>query len=51
MYLKYFKKCQPAVDLKSKDNTKEILKKLESEYENINVLSWKDCKDMIDNIE
>lgn len=39
------------VDLKSKDNTKEILKKLESEYENINVLSWKDCKDMIDNIE
>lgn len=39
------------VDLKSKDNTKEILKRLEMEYDNIKVLNWKDCKDMIDNIE
>ena len=39
------------VDLKSKDNTKEILKRLEIEYDNIKVLNWKDCKDMIDNIE
>lgn len=39
------------VDLKSKDNTKEILKRLEMEYDNIKVLNWKDCKEMIDNIE
>ena len=39
------------VDLKSKDNTKEILKRLEMEYDNIKLLNWKDCKDMIDNIE
>ena len=39
------------VDLKSKDNTKEIIKRLEMEYDNIKVLNWKDCKDMIDNIE
>ena len=39
------------VDLKSKDNTKQILKRLEMEYDNIKVLNWKDCKDMIDNIE
>lgn len=39
------------VDLKSKDSTKEIIKRLEMEYDNIKVLNWKDCKDMIDNIE
>ena len=38
-------------DLKSEDNTKEIAKKLEKEYDCLKVTSWKDCKDIIDNID
>lgn len=38
------------VDLDSKDNTKEIVKKLEEEYECLNFLNWKDCKQIIDNL-
>lgn len=37
-------------DLKSTDDTKEIVKRLSKEYEEINVVSWKDCKDIFDNI-
>ena len=37
-------------DLRSTDNTKEILKKLSNDYEILKVSSWKDCKDLIDNI-
>lgn len=37
-------------DLKSTDNTKEIAKKLSDEYECLKVVSWKECKDIIDNI-
>lgn len=38
-------------DLKSTDNTKEIAKKLSDEYECLKVVSWKECKDIIDNID
>lgn len=38
-------------DLNSKDNTNEILNRLSKEYECINKLKWKDCKELIDNIE
>ena len=38
-------------DLKSLDNTKEIAKKLSKEYECLKVLNWKECKDIIDNVE
>ncbi len=38
-------------DLKSTDNTKEIAKKLSYEYECLKVVSWKECKDIIDNID
>ena len=38
-------------DLKSIDNTKEIAKKLSQEYECLKVISWKECKDIIDNID
>lgn len=38
-------------DLKSKDHTKEIARKLSEEYECIKVLSWKECKDIIDNVD
>ena len=37
-------------DLRSTDNTKEILKKLSNDYEILKVANWKDCKDLIDNI-
>ena len=38
-------------DLKSTDKTKEIAKKLENEYDCLKVTSWKECKDMIDNVD
>ena len=38
-------------DLKSTDNTKEIAKKLEKEYDCLKVTSWKDCKEIIDNVD
>ena len=37
-------------DLKSTDNTKEIAKKMEVEYECLKVTSWKECKEMIENV-
>ena len=38
-------------DLRSTDNTKEILKKLSDDYEILKVTSWKDCKEIMDNID
>lgn len=38
-------------DLKSKDKTKEIAKKMEKDYEILKVLTWKECKDLFDNID
>lgn len=38
-------------DLQSKDNTKEIAKRLSKEYECLKVVSWKECKDVIDNVD
>ena len=37
-------------DLGSTDNTKEIIEKLSKDYNNINLLDWKTCKDLIDDI-
>ena len=37
-------------DLKSTDNTKEISKRLSEEYECLKVINWKECKDIIDNV-
>lgn len=37
-------------DLGSSDNTKEILEKLQQDYKFINLLDWKTCKDLIDNV-
>ena len=39
------------VDLNSKDNTKKIIEKLEKEYEQINLINWKDCKELMENIK
>lgn len=39
------------VDLNSKDNTKKIVEKLEKEYEQINLITWKDCKELMENIK
>ena len=38
-------------DLKSTDKTIEIAKKLSNEYECLKVLSWKECKDIMDNVD
>lgn len=38
-------------DLKSEDKTKEIAKKMEAEYDCLKVTSWKECKDIIDNVD
>ena len=38
-------------DLKSDDKTKEIAKKMSEDYEQLKVLSWKECKDIIDNLD
>lgn len=38
-------------DLKSTDKTKEIAKKLSEEYDCLKVINWKECKDIIDNVD
>ena len=38
-------------DLRSEDKTKEIAKKMENDYEMIKVINWKECKEIIDNID
>ena len=38
-------------DLGSTDKTKVIAKKLEEDYKFINVVDWKTCKDLIDNMD
>ena len=38
------------VDLKSTDGTKEIVKKMANDYECLKVLNWRECKDIMDNI-
>ncbi len=37
-------------DLKSTDKTKEIVKKLQGEYDCLKVTNWKECKDIMDNV-
>lgn len=38
-------------DLGSTDKTKEIVNKMTSTYEGVKITNWKECKDIIDNIE
>ena len=38
-------------DLSSKDKTKEIIEKMAKDYEYLKVSNWKECKDIIDNID
>ena len=38
-------------DLKSDDKSKEIAKKMSEDYEQLKVISWKECKDIIDNLD
>lgn len=38
-------------DLKSTDKTKEIAKKLSKDYDCLKILNWRECKDIIDNID
>lgn len=39
------------VDLNSVDKTREIIERLEVEYEQLNLLSWKECKELLENIK
>ena len=38
-------------DLKSDDSTKEIAIKISSDYDCLNVTTWKECKEIIDNVK
>ena len=38
-------------DLKSTDKTREIAQKMETEYDCLKVTTWKECKDIIDNVD
>ena len=38
-------------DLGSKDKTKENIEKLSNDYKNINLVDWKTCKELMDNID
>lgn len=37
-------------DLDSQDDTKQILMKLEKDYDIVKYLSWKECKELIENV-
>jgi len=39
------------VDLNSTDETKKIIEKLADDYDEIKISNWKDCKELIDNID
>jgi len=38
-------------DLDSKDGTSEILKRIQKEYQCVKVTNWRECKEVIDNID
>ena len=38
-------------DLKSDDSTKKKKKKISSDYDCLNVTTWKECKEIIDNVD
>ena len=38
-------------DLDSTDNTQEIINKMSVEYDYVKNLTWKECKELMDNIE
>ncbi len=46
----YFKNVIIA-DLESTDKTKEIAKTLSKDYETLKVTSWKECKEVMDNVD
>ena len=39
------------VDLNSTDDTKQILEKMSNDYEGIKMSNWRECKQLIDNID
>ena len=38
-------------DLNSTDKTKKIIDKMSTDYECVKITNWKECKDIIDNID
>ncbi len=39
------------VDLNSTDEAKQILEKMSNDYESIKISNWRECKQLIDNID
>lgn len=39
------------VDLNSTDNTRKIVEKLQEEYEQIKLLNWKECRELLENLK
>ena len=39
------------VDLNSKDHTKKIVENLQKEYDELQLLNWKECKELLENIK
>ena len=39
------------VDLKSTDKTNQIIKNMEKQYECLQILTWKECKEIMDSID
>ena len=46
----YFKNIIIA-DLESTDHTKEIIRTLSKDYDVLKVTSWKECKEVMDNVD
>ena len=38
-------------DLNSSDNTKQIIQRLQEEYDCIKVVNWRECKEIIDAVD
>ncbi len=46
-----FLKNVMVIDLESKDDTPKIIERLSRKYESLKVLSWEECKQLIENIK
>ena len=51
MYKRQELKNVIVADLESKDDTKTIAKKLSKDYECLKVLSWKETRELMDNVD
>ena len=50
-FIKEIQKDVIVVDLNSTDETKSILEKLSTDYNEIKMSNWRECKELIDSID